>query len=246
MSGLNHLEQIAHYYDAETNRYDEGYGTLTCDAEDAVVADILKEVIKGKVLDVGSGSGLLYEIMNVDDYVGVELSEQMNREAKRKHPGQPFMVGDMHKLPFPDASFDSAASLYGPPSYSLEPETLLAEITRVVKPGGYVALMPYTLRVGHNLEIGGYSTATEPGIEKIYYTEEMLRELLRSQLEDVEVIGINYFLNTYTRFVQAMNLDADQSVGMFIDFLKKERTFEDLLPAEFARHMIGIGRVPSL
>jgi len=209
------------------------------------LADILRNFIGGRVLDIGAGSGLFCEMMNIEYYVGIELSPKMTKRAKEKFPDKHFSVADMHRLPFPDDSFDSAVSLYGPLSCSLEPENLLTEITRVVRPGGCVALMPYTLRVEHKLEIGGYSTATEESIEKIFYTDKSLRQLM-SPLEDVQIIGINYFLNTYIRFVQTMNLGDKQSLDLFIRFLQKEKDFQTMLPAEYARHMIGIGRKSSL
>lgn len=141
------LRKISQFYDTETENYDSGYSALTCRAEDVVVANILGNFIRGKVLDIGAGSGLLCEMMDIDDYVGIELSPKMTRQAKKKFPDKHFSIADMHRLPFPDDSFDSAVSLYGPLSYSLQPENLLTEITRIVRPGGYVALMPYTLRV---------------------------------------------------------------------------------------------------
>jgi len=138
------------------------------------VSDILSNFIEGRVLDIGAGSGLLCEMMDIEDYVGIELSPKMTKQAKEKFPDKHFSVADMHRLPFPDNSFDSAVSLYGPLSYSLEPENLLTEITRVVRPGGHVALMPYTLRVRHKLEVGGYSTATEDGYRKgILYRQKL-------------------------------------------------------------------------
>lgn len=235
------LSKISQFYDTETDQYDTGYSSLVCKAEDAVVADVLRPFINGKVLDIGAGSGLLCEMLDIKDYVGIELSPKMTHQAKVKFPDKDFMVADMHHLPFATHSFDSAVSLYGPLSYSLDPEVLLEEIKRVVKPGGHIALMPYTLRVGNNLEIGGYSTATEPGIEKIFYTEDMLYKLL-SSLEDTHVEGINYFLNTYVSFVQAMHLNSEQSLDMFVDFLRREQTLAGLVPPEYARHMIGVGR----
>ncbi|MFH1967243.1 MAG: class I SAM-dependent methyltransferase [Patescibacteria group bacterium] len=239
-----HLQKISQFYDSETSEYDNGYSSLTCKAEDAVVADILRQFISGRILDIGAGSGLLCEMMGGNDYVGIELSPRMTVQEKTKFLNKDFMVADMHSLPFADSSFDSAVSLYGPLSYSLAPEELLKEVMRVVCPGGYIVLMPYTLRVGHNLEIGGYSTAIEKGIEKIFYTANMLQELL-SPLEGVQVFGINYFLNTYTRFVRAMNLGDGQSLELFIEFLQREHELREILPAEYARHIIGIGHKPT-
>jgi len=54
------------------------------------------------------------------------------------------------------------------------------------------------------------------------------------------------FERTATRFVQTMNLGDEQSLDLFVQFLRKEKDFQAILPAEYARHMIGVGRKPSL
>jgi ubiquinone/menaquinone biosynthesis C-methylase UbiE len=237
------LRNISKYYDELTDGYDEGYSNEVCRAEDSVVLDIIRPYLRGKILDIGAGSGLLCDLVNLPGYHGIEISHKMTSEAKAKHPDKHVAVADMHSLPFPDNFFDSAVSLYGPISYSLTPEDLLSEIRRVVVPGGNIMLMPYTLRVGHKIEIGGYSTATEDSIQKIYYTQEQLVELL-SPLEGVHVMGINYFLNTFTRFSQIMGLGNDHTAEQLTLFLEKEKSMREILPAEFARHMIGIGKNP--
>ncbi len=65
------LQKISQFYDSETNDYDTGYSSLTCKAEDAIVAGILGQFLEGRVLDIGAGSGLLCEMMDIDDYVGI-------------------------------------------------------------------------------------------------------------------------------------------------------------------------------
>lgn len=235
------LRRIAEFYNAETVNYDSGYSNEVCKAEDLIVANVLRENISGAVLDIGAGSGLLCEMLNIEDYTGVEISGQMTSLAKQKFPEKDFTVGDMHKLPFADESFDSVVSLYGPLSYSLAPEELVKEIKRVVRPGGFVALMPYTLRVHHGLDIGGYSTAIEPGIEKKFYTEADLRYLLKD-FEEVEVLGVNYFLNTLTRFMEQIGGSQELNRYNFADFLEMEKIFKNVLPAEYARHMMGMGK----
>ena len=236
------LRKIAEFYNSESDRYDGGYSTAVCKAEDTIVKEYLTEIVKGRVLDIGSGSGLLCEMMEISDYTGIELSQNMTRLAKEKFPNKNFLVADMHQLPFETNSFDTIVSLYGPISYSLTPDKLMREISRVLKPGGWVALMPYSLRVQFGLEIGGYSTAIEPGIEKLFYTQENLKGLL-NQFEEVQVLGVNYFLNTFTRFLEEMRGNNNPN-DMFYDFLKTEKQFGTLLPAEYARHMIGFGRKP--
>lgn len=235
------LDDVASFYNKEACEYDEGYSSVVCKAEDAIVKEILTPIINGSVLDIGAGNGLFCEMFDIDDYFGIELSGLMTLRAKEKYKSKSFSVADMHSLPFRDDSFDSAVSLYGPPSYSLSPEELMTEVLRVVKPGGYVALMPYTLRVGHELDMGGYSTATEKGIEKIFYTEDMLRELM-IDLDGVEVFGINYFLNTQERFSEEMKLPQNLSLEKAIEILRREKIYKGMIPPEFARHIIAIGK----
>lgn len=50
-----------------------------------------------------------------------------------------FRTGDAHRLEFPDASFDAAVA-HTVISHVTEPETVLRELARVVRPGGTVAI----------------------------------------------------------------------------------------------------------
>lgn len=232
-----HLSKIASFYNTESSNYDTGYSALVCKAEDVIVSEIIQPYLSGNVLDIGAGSGLLCEIATVDNYYGIELSSRMTTLAKSKFPENNFSVADMHKLPFPDNFFDNIISLYGPISYSLIPGELIAEIKRVLKPGGHVALMPYTLRVGHGLELGGYSTASKKDIEKKFYTAETAKSLLADFVE-TKVQGINFFLNTEIRFSEEMQNGDQWTEETMVDFLRKEIYFQDNLKPEMARHMI--------
>ncbi len=238
-----HLMTIAAHYNAQAKYYDDVYESVICNAENRAVARILSDIIDGYVLDIGSGSGLLCDLFDIDKYVGVDLSSEMIKIARKKHPDKHFIMADMHALPFEDNSFDTVVSLFGPLSYSTEPENLLQEIMRVSKPGAGIALMPYTLRAGKGLDIGGFSTLLNDDVRKIFYTESSLMKLL-SPLDEVKVIGINYFLNTYNKFSSIMFKDTVTS-DYFVDrFLEIDEKFDSILPAEFARHMIGIGIKP--
>lgn len=125
----------------------------------------------------------------------------MVNEAQKKY-GKMFMVTDMHHLPLPDDRFDTLISFYGPMSYSLNPQALIQEFARVVKPGGSLIVMPYTKRAGEartasilerKVLTGDYSTATNPNIEKVFYSTEMLEELFKD-FDDVQITGINSLL----------------------------------------------------
>ncbi len=95
---------------------------------------------KGKVLDLGSGSGRhLMKIKNTKMYL-VDFSEKMielaEKKAKKLRIPAEFFVADMSKLPFKDNFFNGAISISAihctPPK---EHKKIIKELFRVLKPG---------------------------------------------------------------------------------------------------------------
>lgn len=96
---------------------------------------------KEKVLDLGCGTGRLYEIFSAQggDYTGIDFSEKLIQIAKEKY-GDKFVLGDILNLPFPNENFDSVwaiASLHHIPTKKFR-KKVLDHIRRVLKPGGKV------------------------------------------------------------------------------------------------------------
>lgn len=97
-----------------------------------------------RVLDVGCGTGTLLaaiaERAPRAKLLGVDLSPAMLAVARRKLGERAFLVaGEAGRLPFPDQRFDlvvSSSALH----YWPDPEEGLAEIARVLRPGGRVAI----------------------------------------------------------------------------------------------------------
>ena len=69
----------------------------------------VKHVKKGRVLDLGCGAGAHSKLLLEAglEVVGIDFSEKMIREAKKKVPEGKFYVMDITGLDFPDAYFDS-------------------------------------------------------------------------------------------------------------------------------------------
>lgn len=91
---------------------------------------------KGRVLDVGCGPGfLLREFQRAGwEGQGTELSELAAAHA-RQTLGLPVHVGDLVSARFPDASFD-AVVLWHVLEHVRSPQEVLAEVERILKPGG--------------------------------------------------------------------------------------------------------------
>jgi demethylmenaquinone methyltransferase / 2-methoxy-6-polyprenyl-1,4-benzoquinol methylase len=105
----------------------------------------------GVILDVASGTaGVAIQLAQRSGarVVGVDLTENMLRRGKLNvaAAGLPdraaLVTGRAEQLPFPDASFDALTFTYLL-RYVEDPRSTLAELARVVKPGGRVASLEF-------------------------------------------------------------------------------------------------------
>jgi ubiquinone/menaquinone biosynthesis C-methylase UbiE len=107
----------------------------------------LAERARGRVLEVAIGTGLNLPHYPADVTItGIELSPAMLAIARQRATGLgrdvDLLEGDAEHLPFDDASFDTvvcALSLCTIPS----PDAALAEMRRVLGPGGRVLLLDH-------------------------------------------------------------------------------------------------------
>ena len=92
------------------------------------------DLAQKKVLEVGAGSGLLQDA--VADYTGLDISP-----TARRFFHKPFVEASATDMPFPDNTFDAVWSVWVL-EHIPNPEKALSEMRRVVKPHGYLFLMP--------------------------------------------------------------------------------------------------------
>lgn len=102
-----------------------------------------------RVLDVACGTGNLAlpaaragaEVVGVD--IATNLLEQARSRAAAEGLPARFDEGDAEKLPYPDAGFDAVISMFGV-MFAPRPERSAAELLRVCRPGGTIALANWT------------------------------------------------------------------------------------------------------
>ena len=105
----------------------------------------IPEVVGLRVLDVATGSGNLAiplarrgaMVTGVD--IAANLLEQGRVRAAAEGLAVVFEEGDAEQLPFPDASFDVAVTMFGA-MFAPRPELVAKELARVLKPGGRLAM----------------------------------------------------------------------------------------------------------
>lgn len=104
----------------------------------------------GKVLILGVGTGLDLPYLSLQhEYVGVDLTAAMLKHARPRAEKLDCLLlrGDAQRLSFPDASFD-AIVLHLILTVVPEPTLCIAEVARVLRPGGQVLIFDKFLRRG--------------------------------------------------------------------------------------------------
>ena len=108
----------------------------------------------GRVLEVGVGTGLALPLYAPGvEVTGIDFSHDMLAKAQAKvaERGMAHVAGlkqmDARHLDFADASFDGVAAMHIL-SVVPEPERVMSEIARVLKPGGIVAITNHFARTG--------------------------------------------------------------------------------------------------
>ena len=102
-----------------------------------------------RVLDVACGTGNLSipaakagaTVTGVD--IATNLLEQAQINAETEGVTVQFEEGDAESLSYPDASFDAVITMFGA-MFAPRPELVAAELLRVCKPGGIVAMANWT------------------------------------------------------------------------------------------------------
>lgn len=126
-------------------RYLEPYGQR--------LLELLQVPSRATLLDVASGAGepaltLAHRMGAGVKVTGCDLSPKMvalaNAEAKRRKVDARFHVEDAEKLSFPDASFDAVTCRFGLQIFT-DPDAALAEMKRVLKPGGQLGIAVWGL-----------------------------------------------------------------------------------------------------
>jgi ubiquinone/menaquinone biosynthesis C-methylase UbiE len=96
-----------------------------------------------RVLDVGAGAGAFAFALapHVREVIAVEIDEELAARARADAPANvEVIVGDGENLPFDSFSFEVAGTLRTL-HHTPRPELLVAELTRVTRPGGTILVV---------------------------------------------------------------------------------------------------------
>ncbi|MBD3209649.1 class I SAM-dependent methyltransferase [Candidatus Woesearchaeota archaeon] len=174
------IEDIVQQYDKFAKTFVEGTDTHNAISRKEYYTMLIDIAMKGKtILDVGCGDGYdikLFEQQGAHCY-GIDASNELVRLASDNTQAN-IITGNMEHLPYEDQTFDLVVSKYALQASTKVPQ-VLAEMDRVLKPGGtmaYLAVHPlrqflekkkhpkdyFTQEIVTSVFFGGTVSAHEP------------------------------------------------------------------------------------
>ncbi len=102
-----------------------------------------------QVLDVacGTGNSAIPLARRGARVTGVDIAPNLLEQARQRAAAEGLEIGfdegDAEQLPYPDATFDAVVTMFGA-MFAPQPELVVAECARVLKPGGLLAMANWT------------------------------------------------------------------------------------------------------
>jgi SAM-dependent methyltransferase len=138
------------WWEASAREYQDEHGDFLGDADflwcpeglRESEAGLLGDIVGKHVLEVGAGAAQCsrWLIRSGAAAVGLDLSAAQLAHSlaidARHGVSTPVVQGDAQQLPFADASFDLACSAYGAVPFVSDSGAVMAEVARVLRPGG--------------------------------------------------------------------------------------------------------------
>jgi ubiquinone/menaquinone biosynthesis C-methylase UbiE len=234
------MKKAKEYYDEFSLRYDKprerGYHLMIDQIEAKCLEDYLSSGIK--ILDIGCGTGLILERIKskVKVKIGIDISRGMLFKAKARRLW--VFQSDVLSLPFKDNSFDLVYS-FKVLAHVEEIKRAIKEMTRIVRPGGYLVLEFYnrlSLRyLARLIKRPRYisDSLTEAEVYTRYDTPSQIKKEFLKNLEIIEVKGARIV----TPFAAIFKI-----WGLSHFFLFLEKKLSETFFSEFAGFYIVIAK----
>ncbi|GAB3401912.1 demethylmenaquinone methyltransferase [Schumannella luteola] len=140
-----------------------------------------------RILDIAAGTGTSSASFarTGATVIAADFSPGMIEEGRRRHPEIEFVEADATKLPFGDDEFDAVTISFGLRNVE-HPEVALAEMYRVLKPGGRLVICEFStpplaiMRLGYDI----YMKRFAPTIARLASSNPEAYLYLRESIEE--------------------------------------------------------------
>ena len=169
-----------------------------------------------RILDVACGTGnvAIPAARAGATVTGVDIADNLIEQARKRAAGEGLKIrfdqGDAEALPYGDGEFDSVMSMFGA-MFAPRPEKVAAELVRVCKPGGSIAMANWTPGgfVGKTFQVTAKFAPPPPGIPSpiLWGDEEIVKQRLSR--------GISSLNMTRTQMKMEYPFSPREVVGFF-------------------------------
>jgi len=144
-----------------------------------------------RILEAGCGSGRYVKYLYDRGYdcAGIEYSKATVAKVKTKWPELDVIEGDVEKMPYPDNAFKAIISIGVIEHFEEGPEKVLAEMKRILEPGGVALITVPCLNWLRRLK-GPFC-----GITRMFRANPFLRKVFRKKPFDF--CGWNLYSSRY-------------------------------------------------
>jgi len=169
-------------YDIYADHYDASLAFLDGFERDRLFA-MMGDVSGKRVLDVGCGTGRMIE--NLKKFgaktVGLDVSKEMLRVARKKFLSTELVLGEVENLPFEDLTFDMVIATFVI-VHLADLRLAFEEVYRVLKDDGIFILTNINQRKAPKLKIG----KDEIVIKSFYHRPEIVLQELKDCFFEIE------------------------------------------------------------
>jgi SAM-dependent methyltransferase len=180
-----------------------------------------------RVLDVGCGTGVVSitaarlgaNVTGLD--LTPELLQRARENARISEVAVEFQEGDAEDLPFDDSSFDAVLSQFGH-IFAPRPDVAVAEMLRVLKPGGTIAFStwPPELYVGRSMGLMGKYLPPLPGLQSpaLWGDPNVVRDRLGDRVKGI--VFQRARMDVPVLSVQLHRMNTERTVGPLIKLVE--------------------------
>jgi SAM-dependent methyltransferase len=179
------------------------------------------------LLDVGCGTGVvaITAAKHGAHATGIDLTPELLQRARQNASISEVSIdwreGDAENLPFDDGSFDVVLSQFGH-IFAPRPEVAIAEMLRVLKPGGTIAFSswPPEGHVGRSSALIGKYLPAPPGVPSpaLWGEPRVIQERLGNQVKDIVFDRARMMVPVLS--VQLHRTNAERTIGPLIKLVE--------------------------
>ena len=156
------------------------------------------KIVRGtRVLDVACGTGntAIPAARAGGSVTGVDIASNLLAQARKRAAAEQleirFQEGDAEELPFGDQEFDVVLTMFGA-MFAPRPERVAAELVRVCRPGGVIAMANWTAEgfVGKSFQLTAEMVPPPAGLPApaLWGSQQVVRQRFGSALSKLDLI----------------------------------------------------------